>query len=43
MGPEILGGPALLALAVFFPRAEPGATVRLIDNRLLCPQPEERP
>jgi pantoate--beta-alanine ligase len=42
--PERLAGPALLALAVFFPRAVPaGATVRLIDNRVLSPHPEERP
>jgi len=42
----LLSGATLLALAVRFPRegAEPGAAVRLIDNRVLQPQPptEER-
>jgi pantoate--beta-alanine ligase len=33
--PPLLAGPALLALAAFFPAAEPGAEVRLIDNRVL--------
>jgi pantoate--beta-alanine ligase len=33
--PPVLAGPALLALAAFFPAAEPGAEVRLIDNRVL--------
>ncbi len=33
-----IGGPALLALAVFFPRAsDEGDGVRLIDNRVLAP------
>jgi len=38
--PEVLVRPALLALAVHFPAdAEgPGASVRLIDNRLIQPQ-----
>jgi pantothenate synthetase len=34
--PETLDGPVLLALAVRFPAAD-GATVRLIDNRVLQP------
>ena len=40
--PARLEGPALLALAVFFRTGEEakGARVRLIDNRLLRPQPE---
>jgi len=33
--PERLAGPALLALAVFFPARKAGAEVRLIDNRVL--------
>jgi pantoate--beta-alanine ligase len=33
--PPLLAKPALLALAVFFPAQEPGAEVRLIDNRVL--------
>jgi pantoate--beta-alanine ligase len=33
--PEPLAGPALLALAAFFPAREAGAEVRLIDNRVL--------
>ena len=38
--PAELEGPALLALAVFLrPAAEGGAAVRLIDNRVLHPQP----
>ncbi len=41
--PLRLVGPTLLALAVFFPRAGTlGDAVRLIDNRVLCPQPEDR-
>jgi len=39
--PEKLAGPTLLALAVHLPAAAggPGASVRLIDNRLLHPHP----
>jgi pantoate--beta-alanine ligase len=37
LAPERLAGPALLALAVFFPR-EGGETVRLIDHRVLRPE-----
>ncbi|MEN8181998.1 MAG: pantoate--beta-alanine ligase [Myxococcota bacterium] len=45
--PERLVGEALLALAVRFPARgeDPRASVRLIDNRVLCPPPgtEEKP
>ncbi len=37
--PAELGGPTLLALAVRFPARTPGETVRLIDNRVLDPNP----
>ncbi len=42
--PPLLAGPTLLALAVRFrpPERAPGASVRLIDNRVLCPEPEVR-
>lgn len=42
--PEGLCAPTLLALAVFFdaPEGEPGARVRLIDNRVLHPLPAVR-
>jgi pantoate--beta-alanine ligase len=40
--PAELDGPALLALAVCFP-TRGGNTVRLIDNRILYPQSENRP
>ena len=42
--PEVLEGPTLLALAVFFdaPEGEPGARVRLIDNRVLHLPPASR-
>jgi pantoate--beta-alanine ligase len=40
--PEQLAGPALLALAVHFPRSgTEGGTVRLIDNRVLAPGREQ--
>jgi pantothenate synthetase len=39
--PERLRGPSLLALAVRFPAGD-GATVRLIDNRVLHPSPSDR-
>jgi pantoate--beta-alanine ligase len=40
--PAVLDRPTLLALAVFFdaPQGCDGATVRLIDNRVLSPQPD---
>jgi pantoate--beta-alanine ligase len=42
--PATLAGPTLLALAVFMDPPEPGgASVRLIDNRVLRPQTEEDP
>jgi pantoate--beta-alanine ligase len=37
--PAVLAGPALLALAAFLPGRAGDAEVRLIDNRVLCPQP----
>ncbi len=42
LAPSVLAGPSLLALAVCF-RPDPdgrGGEVRLIDNRVLCPQPQ---
>ena len=47
LAPETLDGPTLLALAVYFrPEARPetpdGPRVRLIDNRVLVPQPPAR-
>jgi pantothenate synthetase len=42
LAPETLAAPTLLALAVRFPRGEgrDGQNVRLIDNRVLLPQPK---